>query len=629
MIDKKYQIKRELIDRYEVEDSLMTITEQETSRVENPFNKKLLDIFWFVSLAVLFVMGGRIFFLGIVKGGYYKEVAKENSIRSVSIKAPRGKIYDRYGQVLVNNMPSMDVVVVPADLPLETSKWESISDKLASILKMNKEDILGVLENAKPSSLSPILIKENISQEEALTIEEKKENFPGFSIEKNAVRKYEDGLIFSHILGYEGKIRPEELEENPDYILTDYIGKQGIEKSYESKLRGKNGTKRIEVDSVGRAKREVGVVSPEPGSDLILNIDAQLQKKLFDSMANVLEEKKLKTATAVAINPNDGGVLAMVSIPSFDNNLFASGISSDQYQNLMNDPLRPMFDRSISGEYAPGSTIKPLLASAALTEGNITPQTQIESRGGISVGGYSFGDWKAHGFTDVRRAIAVSSDVFFYSVGGGYGNVKGLGMEKMKQYYNLFGFGSATGIDIPGETEGFIPDENWKLEKFGEKWYIGNSYHASIGQGYITATPLQIAAYISAIANGGTLYQPRVVSQARNLRGETDNYSPRAIRKQLISSQILKIVQEGMRMTVTEGTAMSLNSLPIEIAGKTGTAQYGGEGKTHGWFVSYAPYENPEIVLVVLVEGQGEESYNAVPIVQDVYQWYWENRMNK
>lgn len=629
MANGKYQVKREMLDQFEVEDSLMTLTRQEACRVENPFDKKLLDIFWFVSLAVLFVMAGRVFYLSVIKGEYYQTVAKENSIRSISLKAPRGKIYDRYGQVLVNNMPSMDVVVIPADLPIGLPEREKTVEKIAEILALNKDEIWKVLDDTKIFSVSPILIKENISQEESLIIEGKKEEFPGFEVEKNAVRKYEDGLIFSHILGYEGKIRAEELENNPSYALTDYIGKQGIEKAYEEKLRGKNGTRKVEVDSVGSAKREVGIVSPDPGSDLILNIDAQLQKKLFDSISGVLEKNQLKTAAAVAMSPKDGGILAMVSIPSFDNNLFASGISPDQYQQLISDPLRPMFNRALSGEYAPGSTIKPLLASAALKEGIITEQTQVESRGGISVGGYTFGDWKAHGFTDVRRAIAVSSDVFFYSVGGGWGNVRGLGMEKMKEYYNLFGFGNMTGIDIGGEAEGFVPDEKWKMEKFKEKWYIGNSYHASIGQGYITATPLQIADYICAIANGGTLYQPRIVSQARNLKGETENYSPRIVRSQIIDPQILKVAQEGMRMTITEGTAQSLKSLPIEVAGKTGTAQYGGEGKTHGWFVSYAPYENPEIVLVVLVEGQGEESYNTVPVAQEVYQWYWENRIKK
>jgi penicillin-binding protein 2 len=629
MINEKYQVKREMLDRFEVEDSLMTLTQQEASRIEDPFNKKLLDIFWFFSLAVFFVMAGRIFYLGFIKGDYYKEIAKENSIRSVSIKAPRGKIYDRYGQVLVNNIPSMDIVAVVADIPSGEKERANIIQELAKIIAMSEGEISEILKSVKISSLSPVLVKENITQEQALIIEGRKDKFPGFGIEKNAVRRYEDGLIFSHILGYEGKIRPEELKDNPDYILTDYIGKYGIEKSYESKLRGKNGTQRIEVDSVGKINREVGIIRPEPGSDLILNIDAELQKKIFDSISSILEKNQLKTAAAVAMNPKDGSVLAIVSNPSFDNNLFASGISSEQYRQLMEDSLRPMFNRAISGEYAPGSTVKPLLAGAALKEGTITEQTQVESRGGISIGGYTFGDWKAHGFTDVRRAIAVSSDVFFYSVGGGYGNVRGLGMEKMKEYYNLFGLGSKTGIDIPGEEDGFIPDENWKMEKFKEKWYIGNSYHASIGQGYITATPLQIASYISAIANGGTLYQPRIVSQSRNLRGETENYSPKVIQSQLIRPDILKIVQDGMRMTITEGTAQSLKNLPIEVAGKTGTAQYGGDGKTHGWFVSYAPYENPEIVLVVLVEGQGEESYNTVPVAQEVYQWYWENRIKK
>ena len=618
----EYFVNREKIENAEVDDSVLTITEKDSARIENPLNQKMLGIFWWMVVFVLSVMAGRVFYLNVVKGEHYRNVSQGNSIRSVSVKAPRGKILDRFGETLVFNVPSIDVVAIPASIPVGED-GESLARKLANILKIDPAEVFNIFSTFDQESLMPVLIKEGVTQDESLIILERGSDLPGIEIEKTAIRKYQDSLIFSHILGYEGKVKKEELEENPDYLLTDYIGKQGIEKSYERYLRGEHGAIRVEVNSLGEIKREVGVIDPRPGSDLILNINADLQKKISDTLVNALEKEEIQTAAAVAINPKDGGILALVSIPSFDNNKFAGGITSVEYQGLIGDPGKPMFNRAISGEYPPGSTIKPLIACAALSEGVVNEKTKIESRGGISVGDYFFGDWKVHGFTDVRQAIAVSSDVYFYSVGGGYGNVRGLGMSKMKEYENTFGLGSETGIDLLGEVSGFIPDEQWKEEVLGEKWYVGNNYHAAIGQGYITATPLQVVNYIAAIANGGTLYKPRIVSQIKKNNGEIVN-NPAVVKKsEIIDPEIIKIVREGMRMTVTEGTAQILNDLSVEVAGKTGTAQYGNEDKTHGWFVSFAPFDNPEIALVVLVEGQSENDYNAVPVTKEIYEWYF------
>ncbi|MGB4943408.1 MAG: penicillin-binding transpeptidase domain-containing protein, partial [Candidatus Moraniibacteriota bacterium] len=313
-----------------------------------------------------------------------------------------------------------------------------------------------------------------------------------------------------------------------------------------------------------------------------------------------------------ALDPRSGAVRALVSYPGYDNNLFSGGIASDEYAALIENLAHPLFNRVTSGEYPPGSTIKPVIAAAALAERIVTPATTIESRGGISVGKFFFGDWKAHGFTDFRRAIAVSSDVYFYTLGGGYGGIAGLGMERMKHYEQMFGYGAVTGIDLPGEVDGFLPDPDWKMETIGERWYIGDDYHAAIGQGFVTATPLQIVNSIAAIANGGTLYVPHV---------RDGNWVSKPVP---ISPDILSVVREGMRETVTEGTAQSLQTLPVAVAGKTGTAQYGNEDKTHGWFVSFAPYEHPELALIVLVEGQPKDStYHAVPITKAVYEWYF------
>jgi penicillin-binding protein 2 len=317
-----------------------------------------------------------------------------------------------------------------------------------------------------------------------------------------------------------------------------------------------------------------------------------------------------------------------VNVPSFDNNLFANKISGNDYAGLINDPSNPLFNRAISGEYPPGSTIKPAIATAALEEGVITPSTVIDSLGGaLHIGSYTFRDWTTHGPSDVRTAIAQSNDIFFYTIGGGYGSISGLGMNRMKKWDNLFGFGSPSGIDIGGEASGLIPDEQWKLDNIKEKWSVGNSYHASIGQGFVTATPLQLANFTASIANGGTLYKPHLVSQIKKSNGEIISVEPEVIRSNFVSPEVLNVVREGMRQTIVGGTAQPLKDMPVEIAGKTGTAQFGvGAAQTHGWLISFAPYENPEIAMVVLVEGGGEGFTSALPVTKEVYQWYFGGR---
>ncbi|HAV11521.1 MAG TPA: penicillin-binding protein 2 [Candidatus Moranbacteria bacterium] len=608
----------------EIEDYVLTATEKESAHMERPLEKKWFDIFWYVLVFFVSVLAARATYLTIIKGSYYQEVSKGNSIRSIAIKAPRGRIFDRHGSLLVNNVPSVDIVAVPADIPKEEEALNGLVRKLSGLIDMNEGEILAKISVAGGNSLNPVLVKENISQDHMLLFLEKAEEFPGIRIEKTAVRDYVDSTIFSHVLGYEGKIEKKELEENAGYLRTDYIGKQGVEKTYENHLRGVHGAFQVEVDSMGNVKREVGIINPKPGSDLILSIDAELQKKLYDSLSASIEKSKVDTAAAVALNPKNGEVLALVTLPSYDNNLFSQKISQEQYLGLIENPNKPLFNRAISGEYAPGSTVKPVLAAGALSEGVITPSTIIDGLGGIlRIGSFSFRDWKVHGPSDVRTAIAESNDIFFYSIGGGYGNIEGLGMTRMKKYYDMFGFGRYSEIDIPGESDGFIPDEQWKLDKLGEKWYVGNNYHASIGQGYVTATPLQIVNSIAAIANGGTLFQPHVVSQIRKSDKETVNVEPKVLDRTDISSEIMKVVREGMRQTVTGGTAQQLKELPIEVAGKTGTAQFGNEDKTHAWFVSYAPYENPEIAMVVIIEGSSEEHPSSVPVTKEVYDWYF------
>jgi penicillin-binding protein 2 len=608
----------------EIEDSIMTITQKEKALLEIPFRKKSLNGLWYFILIFLVVLACRVFYLDIISGDYYKELSRNNRIRTLVIKAPRGKITDKFGGILVSNIPSMDAVIIPSDLPTGYEERKAIIRTIADILHMEEGFIETAMESQNQKSLESILLKENISQDEALILAEKNKNLPGIMIENTAIRRYENSVIFSPIIGYDGKINREEMAKNPNYSMTDYIGKTGLEKYYEKELKGKNGAKQVEVDSLGNIKKNIGGINPQIGNDLVLNIDEGLQKKIYDSVAGMLEQTGTKTAAVIAIDPSNGAVLAMVSFPSYDNNLFAEGISGEDYGKIINDKSLPLFNRVISGEYPPGSTLKPAVAAAALSEGIINVDTTVnDSTGAIYIGAWKFGDWKIHGMVDVKKAIAESCDVFFYGIGGGHGNIQGLGMDKMKKYENLFGLGNLTGIDLHGEVSGFIPDENWKLETRKEKWYIGDSYHASIGQGFIKTTPLQLANYIAAIANNGILYEPHVVNRIKKNDGNLEIINPKIIRQNFISNKVLNIVRDGMRQVVVSGTAQTLKDLPIAVAGKTGTAQFGSEGKTHGWFVSFAPFDSPEIAMAVLVEGGGEGHSTAVPITRDVLGWYF------
>lgn len=603
------------------------INEESSAIHKNENNLKNFQFFWRITIVVVILLLSRTFYLQIIKGSYYKDVAENNRVRSITVKAPRGIIWDKNGQVLARNIPSFDVVFIPLDLPKGENEKKEIYVKLSQALEMNEINIRSIMENAEENSKSSFLLKEGINYEEALILTEKFQNMKGVYLDKTARRDYVDGLIFSHIIGYDGKITQEEIKKNPDYLMTDYIGKNGLEYVYEKLLRGKHGEHRMEVDSNGDIKEDLGIINPTPGDELILHLDANLQKKAYEILFKILEENRDATGAAlVAIDPRNGGVLALASLPSYDNNLFAKGISQQQYNDLLEDVRNPLLNRPISGAYPPGSTFKPLMSVAALEEGVITENTSIDCAGVISVGQWKFPDWKTHGVTDIKKAIAESCDVFFYAVGGGWGNISGLGVDRMNSYAKLFGLGEPLGIDLPWEAGGNIPNEEWKFKNFGENWYVGNSYHFSIGQGFVTATPLQMANATAAIANGGKLFVPQLVDKIRKPDGSEEILKGKVISEKFVSEKSIEITREGMRETVVSdsGSGHSLNDLMVESAGKTGTAQFGSEDKTHSWYVSFAPYNNPEIAMAVLVEGGGDGHSFATPATKDVYKWYFE-----
>jgi penicillin-binding protein 2 len=419
-------------------------------------------------------------------------------------------------------------------------------------------------------------------------------------------------------------------------LLSDWIGKSGLEASYEKYLKGKNGIEQVEVDSQGSIIRvlvDENNREPEEGESISLYLDSGLQEKAGEYLIQGMEEAKKLTgeesggAVAIVMNVKNGGILSMVSLPSYDDNLFAKGILSADYQNLVNDPKKPMFNRATSGTYPPGSIIKIIMASAGLSEGVISVNTSLDTPPSIEVGEWSFPDWKDHGITNVERAIAESNNIFFYALGGGYDKIKGIGINNMKRWWQKFGLGSKTGIDLATEASGLLPDPDWKEKVFGEPWYIGDTYHAAIGQGDLLITPLQMVRAVATIANGGKLLAPQLVQKISDKDGNiVEEYGARVQNKQVAPPEVISTVERGMRMAVTEGSARTLNDLPYKVAGKTGTAQFFSNQKTHAWFECYAPYDNPEIAVIVLVEGGGGGHEIAVPVARNILEYYFANK---
>lgn len=597
--------------------------------LEEEGDKPPFNIFYIILTILSLILLFRILDLQVVQGAKFQYLAEGNRIRARNIEAPRGIIYDRNAKILANNTSSFDLELYPADLPKKSEDRDKVYEALSKNSNIDINDLKGKIQQKGLYSLEPIILLENLSRDEALLLKVKYANVSGVAVANKPIRQYDNTITLSHILGYTGKITQEELDKFPEYKIVDHIGKTGLESVYESKLKGQNGQEQMEVNSKGQIQRVLSTLDPVSGNDLVLTLDLDLQKKMTESL-QAMSDKSSKVAVAIAMDPQTGGILGMVSLPSFNNNIFSQPNLNEEYKKLIDDFSKPLLNRAISGIYPPGSTIKPFMAAAGLEEGVISANTTINDTGEIKIGEWVFPDWKVHGKVDVRKAIAESCDVFFYALGGGWDKIKGLGVKKIKEYLEKFGFGAKTGIDLSGEEKGLVPDGDWKKKVKKEPWYIGDTYHLSIGQGDISVTPLQIINGISAIANGGKLYKPHLLDKVVDSNGnELEKYQPEIIRENFIDSNIIRIIQEGMRQTVTSGSARSLNDLidkngnAVEVTGKTGTAEFGTEDKTHAWFVTYAPYNNPSIVMVILVEGAGGGDEAAVPVAKEILQYYF------
>lgn len=589
----------------------------------------LLILFVFLTSAIIF----RLIWLQVINGDHYYAQAQGNRIRLERIESKRGIIYDKDNRPLVRNVPNFLLYFVPSDLPKDKIEKQVILLEISNTLddEQASQDIQEKLNKIKPGSLAsyrPLFILDNIPYEKAMSLMLKSKNWPGVILSNKTRREYNlSSLSMSHILGYTGKINDFELKKfGKNYFPIDYIGKVGVEYFWESELRGINGQKQIEVDALGKEKRIIKEIDPNNGSHIILSLDTQLQQKIEEIAQSHLEKLDTRKAIIIAMNPRNGSIMAMVNIPSYNNNAFARGISIKEYQELTTHPDKPLFNRAITGEYPSGSTIKPVMIAAALQEKIITEHTSFLSTGGIRISSWFFPDWKAggHGYTNARKSIAESVNTFFYYIGGGYQDFTGLGVKKIVQYGKLFGLSEQTGIDLAGESRGFLPSKEWKQRVKNERWYIGDTYHLAIGQGDIMVTPLQVALFTSVFANEGKLYRPHLVQEIISPNDQSSrqvDITP--IRENFIDPYNIQIVKEGMRDAVIKGSARRLSTLPIKAAGKTGTAQWSSKKETHAWFTGFAPYKNPKMVLTILVEEGGEGSETAVPIAYDILKWYF------
>ena len=579
------------------------------------FRLKVYTVIVLILFAVLFV---RLWYLQIIQNHKFLVMSEENRIRLLRIKAPRGIISDTDGFALVRNRPSFNVFIIPEDV----QELEKTAARLSTLLPIAKEQILETLKKSRRPNFEPVLIFRDANLKTVAYLEEHKVEMPGVIVEAEPVRYNIYNAVASHVFGYIGEITEKQLQAKdlcPECVQGDLIGQYGIEKAFNLYLSGKPGGKQVEVNAHGRELGTISQKNPVPGNNLTLTINLHIQQIAEEALGD-------NPGAIVAINPQNGQILAMVSRPAFDPNLFAVGISRENWQQLIENPNHPLQNKTIQSLYAPGSTFKIAVGSGVLQNGVVKEQSTLYCEGSVNLANTVKQCWKAggHGYVSIKQALEQSCNVFFYRAG------LELGIDELARYVKSFGFGERSGIELPNEESGLIPTREWKQEYFGDRWYPSETMDAAIGQGFVAVTPLQLANMVAAVANGGTLYKPMLVKKITEADGSfVQEYTPTVIRKIPVDEKYLKIIREGMRMVVNgaHGTARGSKIEGFEFAGKTGTAQVvqlkKGKSKDlperfrdHAWFVCFAPIDNPQIAMAILVEHGMGGAKNAAPVAK-------------
>lgn len=579
-----------------------------------------LDVLAVIVLLVFLALVSRLGYLQVVQGKNYERLADGNRIKLIPIMAPRGMVYDRNGVSLVSNRPGFTVSIVPISGPVA----DHVIAKLATILGMSPNEITDKLEQKK-GAFEPIRIKADLGPDVVTKIEERRSELPGVVIEIQPIRNYPNNELAAHVLGYVSEINDTELErlKAKGYKAGNIVGKFGLEKLYDAQLRGSDGGDQVEVDVAGKPIQVLGKKEPIPGHNLVLTIDQRIQKATEEAIDEQLyylqtktQWKNAKAATVIVMNPKTGEILAMASRPTFNPNFFAVGISTNEWKKYNENPFNPMDNKAISGEYPPGSTFKIVTGAAALELGKVTPEEKILDTGKHWLIPKGNAEGEALGWINFKEALVKSDNVYFYEMGNR------LGIDNLETYARMFGLGDFTGIDLPGESDGLVANQRYKQKVFKEDWYLAETFDAAIGQGFQLVTPLQMAMLISEVANGGHRYKPYLVSKITDNSGASiQTFLPQETGTLKITPGNLALIQEALRDVAREGgtAGEAFGNFPIPIAGKTGTAE-NPHGADHGWFVGYAPFDDPRVAVIVLFEQGGFGAVSAVPVAKKVFE---------
>jgi len=609
-------------------------------------------------ILVFAILAGRIWYVQVVMGSYYRGQADTSKIRILPDQALRGIVYDRNGRQLVSNDPSWNVMIVPHGAPQNAAA--PVYAQLSRLLGGHPSSaaLYNLVMSNQWRAYEPVLVKKRIPSTVALVIKQLHTQLPGVRAELASYRRYvnDPGMSLAHILGYTGEITsdtyPRYRHGYPleHYGLTDTIGRAGLELGLESYLHGVNGNQQVEVDARELPIRTLGARPSIPGDSVYLTINDRLQRHVAQDLQAGAQQLGVRRGVAVVEDVHTGQILAMVSLPSFNNTEFSRGISQARFNKLNNDPATPLNDQATAGTFPPGSTYKVVTATAALESGAVDAGTTVDDTGAIKIGSRVFQGWKPGGLgnMNVISALALSSDIYFYTVAGGNPNLTPdpphVGATKIAKYANMFGLGSPLGIDLPNESSGFVPTPQWfnnlkpapLVKNPGDIWTIGKTYNVAIGQGEDLVTPLQMASITATIANGGTVYRPRIV---KNIVGRVvphggvsahnrvvQAFAPQILRHDFINSYDLGLIQQGMHQSVSNdwntGTSREVYDPRIDAAGKTGTAE--APGGADAWWIGYAPYNNPEIAVSVLMPGSSTEgAYGAAPIAHKIFEDYF------
>jgi len=591
-----------------------------------------------IAVVALSALSVKLAQLQVTEGASLAALARANSVHRVVIEADRGIIYDRHGVPLVQNSPAWNLEVVPEAMPLTAAARSAEIAEVSSLSGVPAGELAAAIANADP--YGSLRIGHSLTEDQELSISERIPALPGMSIARHAVRTYLYPTILSHVLGYVGPIDQGELKglERRGYQPDELVGKVGVEAGLEARLRGTNGWADIVVDARGQVVRTLTTRAPVPGDSVYLSIDLKLELATATALTAGLQRDHKKAGASVVVDPRSGEVLAMVSLPGYDTNLFTHGISQADYERLTTDPNLPLLNRAIAGQYAPGSTFKMVTATAGLQEGKITPQTMLSCPSYLSYGGWVYHNWANYnlGNMNVARALAISCDTFFYQVAAAVGDVT------LARYARAFGFGQAEGIEMPGVQPGLVPDRIWKeltcgvpdLNSDACRWTLGDTVTFGIGQSALLTTPLNQAVYVAAVANGGTVLQPTLVHEIRDWSGRLVLVHKTVVVDHVpVSPSNLAAVREGMREEINR--PYNLNywfraaGVPADGGGKTGTAQWGGSGldlPTHAWFVFFAPFAAPDVAMSIFVERGELSEVEAAPIAVEIMRYFNGNR---